>query len=195
MADNMTIGPAMNVGNNQVQMTRKGKVKITNPEGNVITLSKDQFKKQIIKNADLINAGEDVEFQKGGDKKGLKIAGAAVGIAAIATGIVYRKNIAKYMKDFSLKKLGEDIKGLFTKKEKTIKDDKRYSTYSKEQAETDAHKYFLKNQDKINLTDAERETAKEDAKYVFSNSQFKPFDEPEVKPKAKKPKSKKGQPV
>ena len=113
MANNMTIGPALIVGGNKVEMTTTGKVQVTNQEGKIKTLSQDQFKKQLIKNADKISNGENVEFKK--DNKIGLIAGGAVATAAVVTAVVFRKDIAKYMKDFSFKKLGQDIKGLWGK--------------------------------------------------------------------------------
>ncbi len=118
MANNMTIGPAVMVGGNEVQLTTKGKIQVTNPKGKVVTLSQDQFQKQTLKNVDKLQNGEDFEYKK--DHKALKIAGAAVGTAAVVTGIIYRKEIARYMKDFSFKKLWNDIKDLF----KPVKKDK-----------------------------------------------------------------------
>lgn len=64
MANNMTIGPALSIGGNTVEMTTNGKVQVTNTRGKVKTLSQDQFKKQLIKNADKIEAGQDFEFKK-----------------------------------------------------------------------------------------------------------------------------------
>lgn len=121
MADNMTIGPALAIGGNKVEMTQQGKIQVTNPNGKIKTLSQDQFKKQLVKNADKIQNGEDFEFKK--DKKTLKIAAAVVATAAVVTGVIYRKEIGKYMKDFSFKKLWNDIKGLFkSKNSKGVKD-------------------------------------------------------------------------
>lgn len=119
MANNMTIGPALIVGGNKVEMTTTGKVQVTNQEGKIKTLSQDQFKKQLIKNADKISNGEDVEFKK--DNKIGLIAGGAVATAAVVTAVIYRKDIAKYMKDFSFKKLGQDIKGLWNKLKGNLK--------------------------------------------------------------------------
>lgn len=110
---NITIGPAFEVGGNTVEMTSKGKIQVTNPEGRIKTLSQDEFKKNIINNADKINAGEDFEFKK--DHKGLKIAAAAVGTAAVITAAIYHKEIGNYLKDFSFKKLWKDIKGLYNR--------------------------------------------------------------------------------
>ena len=108
---NITVGPALEIGGNTVEMTTKGKVQVTNPKGRIKTLSQDEFKKNLVKNADKIEAGEDFEFKK--DHKGLKIAAAAVGTAAVITAAIYHKEIGKYMKDFSFKKLWQDFKGLF----------------------------------------------------------------------------------
>lgn len=118
MANNMTIGPALIVGGNKVEMTTTGKVQVTNQEGKIKTLSQDQFKKQLIKNADKISDGENVEFKK--DSKAGLIVGGAIATAAVVTAVVFRKDIAKYMKDFSFKKLGQDIKGLFGKAKNKI---------------------------------------------------------------------------
>ena len=49
MADNMTIGPALAIGGNKVEMTQQGKIQVTNPNGKIKTLSQDQFKKQLVK--------------------------------------------------------------------------------------------------------------------------------------------------
>ena len=101
MANNMTIGPALIVGGNKVELTTTGKVQVTNQEGKIKTLSQDQFKKQLIKNADKISDGENVEFKK--DSKAGLIVGGAIATAAVVTAVVFRKDIAKYMKDFSFK--------------------------------------------------------------------------------------------
>ena len=72
MTNNMTIGPALAIGGNKVEMTQQGKIQVTNSQGKVKTLSQDEFKKQLIKNADNIEAGKDFEFKK--DNKNAKIA-------------------------------------------------------------------------------------------------------------------------
>lgn len=184
MADNMAIGPALAIGGNKVEMTQQGKIQVTTPKGKIKTLSQDQFKKQLIKNADKIQNGEDFEFKK--DKKGLKIAAAVVATAAVVTGVIYRKEIGKYMKDFSFKKLWNDFKGLFKSKNnkgvkdatnavagdaeaKAVQDAKRHATYSKQEAANDAHRHHAKNADTINFTDAERQTVKNDASQIFKD--------------------------
>lgn len=95
MADNMTIGPALAIGGNKVEMTQKGKIKVTNSQGKIKTLSQDEFKKQLIKNADKIEAGQDFEFKK--DNKNAKIAGAVLGTAAAAALIIYRKQAGEFL--------------------------------------------------------------------------------------------------
>ena len=134
MSNSMTIGPAMEIGGNSVELRTDGKIKVTNPKGKIKTLTQDEFKKQTIKNADKIASGEDFEYKK--DHKGLKIAGAAVGTAAISLGIIYRKDIAKYMKNFTFKKFWQDIKGLFkSNKNKDVKtpDFAKHNVFNNEQ--------------------------------------------------------------
>ena len=82
MADNMTIGPASVIGGNKIEMTQKGKVKITNPQGKVKTLSQDEFKKQLIQNKDKIKAEQDFEFKK--DNKNAKAAAGVAGLLVAA---------------------------------------------------------------------------------------------------------------
>lgn len=122
MANNMTIGPALSIGGNTVEMTTNGKVQVTNTRGKVKTLSQDQFKKQLIKNADKIEAGQDFEFKK--DHKTAKVIGVGLATAAVVTGAIYRKEIGQYIKNFSWKKFGQDIKDLFSKVTPNKKDKK-----------------------------------------------------------------------
>ncbi len=157
MANNMTIGPAVMVGGNEVQMTTKGKVQVTNNQGKVVTLSQDQFQKQTLKNIDKLENGENFEYKK--DHKGLKIAGAAVGTAAVVTGIIYRKEIGRYMKDFSFKKLWNDIKNLFkpVKKESkgltdTVFDGKKAIAYNASDANVARETLALKEQTIADMT-------------------------------------------
>lgn len=183
MADSMTIGPALAIGGNKVQMTQQ--IQVTNPQGKIITLSQDEFKKQLIENADKINNGEDFKFKEENsdfkkDNKNLKIAGAAVGVAAIVTGVIYRKEIGKYMKDFSFSKLWDDIKGLGKKAKDAAgnlvdnitgksKKAKRNATYSVEEAANDAHRYHASNFEKNNWTTLQRDDAIVDATEAFKN--------------------------
>ena len=122
MANNMTIGPALSIGGNTVEMTTNGKVQVTNTRGKVKTLSQDQFKKQLIKNADKIEAGQDFEFKK--DHRTAKVIGVGLATAAVVTGAIYRKEIGQYIKNFSWKKFGQDIKDLFSKVTPNKKDKK-----------------------------------------------------------------------
>ncbi len=82
MTDNMTIGPSLVIGGNKVEMTQKGKIQVTNSQGKVNTLSKDEFKKQLIKNEDKIRSGEDFEFKK--DNKNAKASAGVAGLLAAA---------------------------------------------------------------------------------------------------------------
>ena len=157
------VGPALTIGGNIAQMTSKGKIQITNSNGKVKTLSQDEFKNNLIKNADKINNGEDFEFKK--SNKNLKILAGAAATTLVASSVIYRKQIGKYVKDFSFKKLWNDVKGLFNNKKALNK--KRHATYSVSQARIDAHKQFLEDADIINLTQAERKSLIADAKKAF----------------------------
>ena len=112
--NNITIGPALEIGGNIAEMTSKGKIQVTDSKGHIKTLSQDEFKKNIIKNADKINAGEDFEFKK--DHKGLKIASAAAGTAVVVAAAIYHKEIGKYIKEFSFKKAWDSVKEFSVKK-------------------------------------------------------------------------------
>ena len=86
MTNNMTIGPALAIGGNKVEMTQQGKIQVTNSQGKVKTLSQDEFKKQLIKNADNIEAGKEFEFKK--DNKNAKVAaGIGTALAAAYVGL------------------------------------------------------------------------------------------------------------
>lgn len=161
MTNNMAIGPAMIIGGNEVQLNSKGKVQITNPKGKTVTLSKDQFLKQTVKNADKIGNGEDFEYKK--DRKGLKIAGAVIGTAAVVTGVIYRKEIARYMKNFSFKKLWNDIKGLFgsSKKDK-LKYPISNGTTPRNTMEAKTAKETLKAKNEAHILNAHRDVAQFD---------------------------------
>lgn len=194
MANNMTIGPALAIGGNKVEMTQQGKIQVTNSQGKVKTLSQDEFKKQLIKNADNIEAGKDFEFKK--DNKNAKIA-AGIGTALAATYIGLSVAVGKKALTKAVPKAGEklgfmgNVKNAFvaigesgvklwksiTGKASKLKDkitgkskklqEKRHATYSKEQAANDAHRYHAANADTINLSQAERQTAIADAKAAF----------------------------
>lgn len=145
---NMTVGPSLAVGGNVVEMTTKGKIQVTNQQGKVKTLSQDEFKKQLVKNADKIENGEDFEFKS--EHKGLKIAGVVATAAALTTAVIYRKEIGKYMKDFSFSKLGKDIKKLFTSAK-----DKVAGWFGKSK-KTAANVKTMRLEDEINITKADR---------------------------------------
>ena len=196
MTNNMTIGPALSIGGNKVEMTQQGKIQVTNSQGKIKTLSQDEFKKQLIKNADNIEAGKDFEFKK--DNKNAKIAaGIGTALAAAYVGLSVAVGKGKLTKAVAEqgKKLGfaGQVKNVFfaigdsgvklwksiTGKASKLKDkitgksqelqEKRYATYSKEEAANEAHRYHAKNADTINLSQAERQTAIADAEAAFKN--------------------------
>ena len=55
MTDSMTIGPALTIGGNKVEMLQTGNILVTSPKGKMKTLSQDEFKKQLVKNINNIN--------------------------------------------------------------------------------------------------------------------------------------------
>ena len=114
MSSNMAI-PAVNIGGNIVQPTPEGKIKVTTAKGKVKVLSQDQFVKQIKKNEQNIKDGKDFEIKK--DNTTAKIIGLAAATAAVVTGVVYRKELAKLFKSAGEKvteattKLADKVKG------------------------------------------------------------------------------------
>jgi hypothetical protein len=114
---NMPLGV---VGGNNVELVNvNAKVRVTNPNGKSITMAPDEFLKQVSENTESLVNGKDFEFQSRKNtktKKALKIVSAAAATATVATAVLYRKEIGKYMKDFSFQKLWQDIRGLFGKK-------------------------------------------------------------------------------
>lgn len=155
----MAIGPAVSVGGNKVQMEVKPHFVVTNNKGKSATFSKDEFTKQLNKNADKIENGENFEFKK--DRTALKIASIAVGTAAAVTGIINYKKIGKFFTGL--------FKRIKPEKETNLLQSKRYAKYSASQAQIDAHKYFLKNADTINLSKQERQRVLDDARAAFEN--------------------------
>ncbi len=196
MADNMTIGPALVIGGNKVEMTPKGKVQVTNPQGKVKTLSQDEFKKQLIQNKDKIESEQDFEFKK--DNKNAKAAAGVAGLLVAAyTGLSLAvgkgkltKSVAEAGKELgfmskvknvfvSIGESGVDLWKVLTGKAAKLKDkvtgkskelqNKRQAVYSKEQAANDAHRDFAKNADTINFTKDDRKTVIDDAKKAFAD--------------------------
>ncbi len=195
MADSMTIGPVLAIGGNKVEMTQQGKIRVTNPEGKIKTLSQDEFKKQLINNADKINAGDDFEFKK--DNKNLKIAGAVAGtLAAAYIGLSLAvgkgkltKSVAEAGKELgfmskvknvfvSIGQSGVDlwkntlvfcskIKDEITGKKKLVPNGEGAKSISRKDIENELHRDFAKNADTINFTEAERKQAIKDAKAAF----------------------------
>lgn len=121
MTNDLSVPVAM-IGGNKVEFTNFNvNVKVTNPKGKSVTLKPDEFVKQMADNVDKLDAGEDFEFKSNKTKKALAIGGAVVGTAAVIAGVVYRKNIADYIKNFPYKKVGQDIKEFVLNAGKKIK--------------------------------------------------------------------------
>ena len=106
----MAVEPIFPIAGNYVQMMENGKLQVTNSQGKVKVLSQDQFKKQLVKNADKLASGEKFEFKD--SKKGLiaAAAGSAAVVAVLAglgiavkNGAIKKVNISK--EDVFLKKL------------------------------------------------------------------------------------------
>ena len=116
MTNNMTIGPALAIGGNKVEMTQQGKIQVTNSQGKIQTLSQDEFKKHLIKNAENIEAGKDFEIKK--DNKNAKIAaGIGTALAAAYVGLSVAVGKGKLTKAVAEqgKKLGfaDQVKNVF----------------------------------------------------------------------------------
>ena len=60
----ITIGPAIEIGGNVVEKTIDGKFQVTNHKGKIKTLSHDEFSRNMFKNADKLDSGEEFEFKK-----------------------------------------------------------------------------------------------------------------------------------
>ena len=185
MTNNMTIGPALSIGGNKVEMTQQGKIQVTNSQGKIKTLSQDEFKKQLIKNADNIEAGKDFEFKK--DNKNAKIAAGGKGKLTKAVAEQGKKlGFADQVKNvfFAIGDSGVKLWKSITGKASKLKDkitgksqelqEKRYATYSKEQASNDAHRNYAANFDKSQLTSLQRDDMIADARAAFED--YNPVD-------------------
>lgn len=96
------------------------------------------------------------------------LAGAAT-VAAITAGVVYRKPIMKFFKEFSFKKAVDGSKKAFDKVTGKAQKEKRYATFSIEQAQIAAHKDYLKNADRIHFSEVERKNVISDSIEAFEN--------------------------
>lgn len=122
MQNNLGITPSIVIGGNVVTMAPNNKCVVINKKGKVKTFTQDQFTKQLLKNQDKAQSGEDFEFKKS-NKVGWITAG-LLAIGGTAAGIIYRKNISKFLKEFPFKEVGKDLKTKITnafKLEKTPK--------------------------------------------------------------------------
>ena len=88
--------PSDNIGGNIVSPTADGKVKVQTAKGKTRVLTQDQFEKSILKNAENIKAGKDFEIKKSNTTA--KILGLVVAAATITAGIIFRKDIGKFIK-------------------------------------------------------------------------------------------------
>lgn len=97
------------VGGNLVQLDSKNKFRVTDKKGKTKVLTHDQFKKQVLANQEKLESGEDIKFKKPmSDTK--KVILGLLGIGAAVTGVFYRKNIAKYFKEFNAKETMNNLK-------------------------------------------------------------------------------------
>lgn len=93
--------PSVNIGGNIVSPTPDGKVKVQTAKGKTRVLTQDQFEKSIIKNADNIKAGKDFEIKKSNTTA--KILGLVATAGAITAGIIFRKDLGKFIKNAGAK--------------------------------------------------------------------------------------------
>lgn len=122
MQNNLGITPSIVIGGNVVTMAPNNKCVVINKKGKVKTFTQDQFTKQLLKNQDKAQSGQDFEFKKS-NKAGWITAG-LLAVGGTAAGLVYRKNISKFFKEFPFKEVGKDLKTKITnafKLEKTPK--------------------------------------------------------------------------
>lgn len=91
------------IGGNLVQLDNKNRYHVTDKNGKTKILTRDQFEKNIEKNADKLQTGEDIKFKKPMSffsKAMLTLLGAG----AIA-GVIYRKDIMKFFKSSKTKEV------------------------------------------------------------------------------------------
>lgn len=90
------------VGGNLIQLDSKNRFRVTDKKGKTKVLTQDEFKSQLENNQEKLMSGEDFKFKKpmSNTKKSILT---VAGLGAIITGVIYRKNIAKYFKEFNLK--------------------------------------------------------------------------------------------
>lgn len=110
MTQVQVVGQPLIIGGNTAQMTTAGKVRITDASGKTKDISVKSFQKQLVKNADKINKGDNFEFQTTSTAKKVAAGVGIVGtIAGLAAAVIYRKNIGKFIKDTNFKELGKDL--------------------------------------------------------------------------------------
>ncbi len=110
MAQVQVVGQPLIIGGNTAQMTTAGKVRITNASGKTKDISVKSFQKQLVKNADKINNGDNFEFQTTSTAKKVAVSAGIIGtIAGLTAAVIYRKNIGKFIKDTNFSELGKDL--------------------------------------------------------------------------------------
>ena len=91
------------IGGNLVQIDNKNRYHVTDKKGHKKVLTQDEFRKNIEKNADKLQKGEDIKFKKPmsfWQKAGLAI----LGLGTVA-GVIYRKDIASFFKNSRTKEV------------------------------------------------------------------------------------------
>lgn len=91
------------IGGNLVQLDNKNRYHVTDKNGKTKILTRDQFEKNIEKNADKLQTGEDIKFKKPMSffsKAMLTLLGAGT-----IAGIIYRKDLLKFFKSSQTKEV------------------------------------------------------------------------------------------
>lgn len=91
------------IGGNLVQIDNKNRYHVTDKKGHKKVLTQDEFRKNIEKNADKLQKGEDIKFKKPmtfWQKAGLAI----LGLGTVAA-VIYRKDIASFFKNSRTKEV------------------------------------------------------------------------------------------
>ena len=95
------------IGGNLVQLDNKNRYHVTDKNGKTKILTRDQFEKNIEKNADKLQTGEDIKFKKPMSffsKAMLTLLGAGT-----IAGIIYRKDLLKFFKSSQTKEVIDNL--------------------------------------------------------------------------------------
>lgn len=112
MSSNLGITPSVVIGGNVVTMAPNNKCVVIDKKGKVKTFTQTQFTKQLLKNQEKANNGEEFTFKK--SHKAGWIAAGILAAGGTAAGIIYRKNISKFFKAFPFKEVAKDLKTKIT---------------------------------------------------------------------------------